>query len=86
MHQHHFAPIPFGEILDPETLRTRVRLVDVRSTRYAIAHRYMIRLRRDDFEDDHEVARLAATCGLSTAEFRTRFEPLVAAEPTPRQP
>jgi hypothetical protein len=30
--------------------------VDVRSTRYGFARRYMIRLRRDDFEDAHELA------------------------------
>ena len=29
----------------------QVRLVDLASTRYAIARRYMIRLRRDDFEE-----------------------------------
>src|SRR5260370_41426575 len=42
----HFVPIPFDQMIDGETGRTRVRLVDVRSTRYAIARRYMIRLRR----------------------------------------
>ena len=36
-----------------------MRLVDITSTRYAIARRYMIRLRRDDFEDPAELARLA---------------------------
>ena len=47
----HFVPIPFASMLDPATGRTRVRMVDIHSTRYAIARRYMIRLRRDDFED-----------------------------------
>ena len=44
-----------------------MRLVDITSTRYAIARRYMIRLRRDDFEDPHEVAQLAATAQLTRA-------------------
>ena len=79
----HFVPIPFGQLLDPATGRARVRLVDVRSTRYAIARRYMIRLRRDDFENPEEVARLAAAAKLSAADFRRRFEPLVAHEPPP---
>ena len=57
----HFVPVPFSEMIDGETGRTRVRLVDIASTRYAIARRYMIRLRRDDFEDPHELAKLAAT-------------------------
>ncbi len=55
------------------------------STRYAIARRYMIRLRRDDFEDPHEVARLATVAKLTEQEFRREFEYLVAAEPPPLQ-
>ena len=47
----HFVPMPFATMIDRETGRTRVRLVDITSTRYAIARRYMIRLRRDDFDD-----------------------------------
>jgi 6-phosphofructokinase 1 len=78
-----FVPVPFRQLLDPETGRTRIRLVDINSTRYAIARRYMIRLRRDDFEDPHELARFAATCGMTLAEFRAEFEYLVAAEPPP---
>ena len=41
----HFIPVPFEELTDPETGRSKVRLVDIASTRYAIARRYMIRLR-----------------------------------------
>ncbi|MDH3496771.1 MAG: diphosphate--fructose-6-phosphate 1-phosphotransferase [Gemmatimonadota bacterium] len=78
-----FVPVPFKEMIDPETGRTRIRLVDINSTRYAIARRYMIRLRRDDFEDPHELARFAATCGMTLAEFRAQFEYLVQAEPPP---
>ncbi len=77
----HFVPVPFEEITDPETGRTRVRLVDIASTRYAIARRYMIRLRRDDFEDPEEMKRLASTVNLSPDQFRREFESLVAAEP-----
>ena len=56
-------------------------MVDVHSTRYAIARRYMIRLRRDDFQDPHELAKLAATCKLEPEEFRREFEYLVEDEP-----
>jgi 6-phosphofructokinase 1 len=79
----HFVPIPFAEMLDPVTGRARVRLVDTSSTRYAIARRYMIRLRRDDFEDPYTLAKLATTVGLSEREFRRQFEHLVEAEPPP---
>jgi 6-phosphofructokinase 1 len=78
-----FVPVPFSAMLDPQTGRTRVRLVDIRSTRYAIARRYMIRLRRDDFEDPHELARFAATAHLSLEAFCQQFEYLVKDEPPP---
>ena len=79
----HFVPIPFSTLIDSETGRARLRLVDTHSTRYAIARRYMIRLRRDDFEDPHELAKFAATAGLSLEEFRRQFEYLVEDEPPP---
>jgi hypothetical protein len=74
-------PIPFRELLDPAAGRVRIRVVDVRSTRYAIARRHMVRLRRDDFDDAHELARYTATCRLSVEEFRREFSGLVEAEP-----
>lgn len=75
-----FRPIPFSTMLDPVTGRTRIRSVDLGSHRYAIARRYMIRLRRDDFEDPHELARFAATCGISLDDFRSQFGVLVENE------
>jgi 6-phosphofructokinase 1 len=76
-----FVPIPFPQLLDPATGRARLRLVDVNSTRYAIARRYMIRIRRDDFDDPHALAKFAATAGVSVQEFRDQFGSLVEAEP-----
>ena len=55
-----------------------MRLVDIHSTRYAIARRYMIRLRRDDFEDPHELAKFAATAGCRSRSSAREFEYLVA--------
>ncbi|GIV03735.1 MAG: pyrophosphate--fructose 6-phosphate 1-phosphotransferase [Candidatus Binatia bacterium] len=78
-----FVPIPFEHLLDPRTGRTKIRLVDVYSTRYAIARRYMIRLRRDDFERPEEIARFARVAHLSPEEFRRQFEYLVELEPPP---
>jgi 6-phosphofructokinase 1 len=79
----HFVPVPFEQMIDGDTGRTRIRLVDTASTRYAIARRYMIRLRRDDFEDPHELAKLAATAHVSPEEFRREFEYLMVDEPPP---
>ncbi len=78
-----FVPVPFAQLYDPQTGRARVRLVDIHSTRYAIARRSMIRLRSDDFEDAGEVARLAATAGLSPDDFRRQFQYLIDDEPPP---
>ena len=69
-----FIPIPFGDILDPATGRTRVRMVDVESESYVIARRYMIRLSSDDLHQPDDLVRLATTAGLASDDFRKRFE------------
>jgi 6-phosphofructokinase 1 len=79
----HFVPVPFKAMLDTKTGKAKIRLVDIRSTRYAIARRYMIRLRRDDFDDPHELAKFAATCGIHLQQFRDEFEYLVQDELPP---
>lgn len=79
----HFKPVRFEDMLDPQTGRTRVRMVDTNTEQYKIARRYMLRLRRDDFEDASEIARYAAVARLSVEEFRNRFEYLVRDEAPP---
>ena len=71
-----------GELLKRE-VHSRVRMVSIESTRYAIARRYMIRLRRDDFRDPQHLAKLAAEAGATVAEFRRQFEYLTDDEPPP---
>ena len=83
MQAGHFVPIPFAEMIDPVNGKARVRLLDVHTTRYSIARRYMIRLRRDDFEDPLELAKFAATVKMTPEEFRKEFEYLIATEPPP---
>ena len=78
-----FVPIPFERLMDPETGRAKVRLVDINSSRYRIAYRYMLRLRRDDFDDAGELASLAATAGTSAEAFRAEFGYVVEYEPPP---
>ena len=79
----HFVPLWFDDLVAEADGHPKVRLVDIASTRYAIARRYMIRLRRDDFESPEKLARLASTAGLSEAEFRNQFDYLLAYEPPP---
>ena len=81
MQAGNFVPIPFADVIDPDSGRTRVRMVDIHSSRYGIARRYMIRLRRDDFDDPHELAKFAATAGIPLQQFRSEFEYLIASEP-----
>jgi 6-phosphofructokinase 1 len=76
-----FVPVPFDTMIDPDTGRTRVRSLDVSSTRYAIARRYMIRLKREDFDDPHSLAKLAATAHLGIDAFRDQFAYLTDDEP-----
>jgi len=76
----NFVAVPFASMLDEKTGRARVRLVDVTSTRYAIARRYMIRLRRDDFTSDSNLRLLASAAGLATDAFCEQFEYLTDTE------
>ncbi|UCG75903.1 MAG: 6-phosphofructokinase [Gemmatimonadota bacterium] len=69
-----FVPVPLSSLLDPETGRTGVRMVDTGSTRYKIARRYMIRLRDMDLKDAEKVSRLAGVCGVSVERFVAEFE------------
>ncbi len=72
-----FVPIYFKDILDPKTGKTKVRMVDPSSESYYIARRYMLRLNQTDFDDSHELAKYAATCGISLEEFKKQFSYLV---------
>jgi len=72
-----FVPLFFNDILDPITKRTRVRMVDPSSESFFIARKYMLRLNQTDFQDPHELAKLAATAHLSIEEFKKRFYYLI---------
>jgi 6-phosphofructokinase 1 len=84
MQNSRFVPVPFDSIMDRKTGRTRVRMVDIESDRYMIARRYMVRLRRDDFEDAHLLAELANVVKLPIEGFEREFRSLVEHEPVPR--
>ena len=69
----HFVPMFFKDIIDPVTKKTKVRMVDPSSESFYIARKYMLRLNQSDFEDPHELAKYAATCGISLEEFKKQF-------------
>lgn len=72
-----FVPMYFKDILDKKTKKMKVRMVDINSESYYVANRYMIRLRKEDFTDDHDLARFAATANTSLSNFKNEFFYLV---------
>lgn len=72
MHGAEMMPLRLAELLDPETGRMRVRRVDVDSSAYALARRYMLRLGTRDFEGPR-LAALAAVVGLTPEQFVERY-------------
>jgi 6-phosphofructokinase 1 len=75
--QGRFRPVPFEQIMNPQTGRMRIRMVDVTSDRYRIAYAYMLRLKRSDFADEGELAKLAAALGTTPERVREEFGYLV---------
>lgn len=68
-----FVPIPFKDMVDAATGRTKVRMVDIDSPSYRIARQYMIRLKADDLDNPQTLSRYAAMTGLSADTFKDRF-------------
>jgi 6-phosphofructokinase len=68
-----FTPIPFKQMVDSSTGRTKVRMVDIGSQSYQIARQYMIRLTEDDLSNPDRLGRYAALSGLPIEVFRERF-------------
>lgn len=71
------VPIPFNEILNPETGKTTVRKLDINSDLYKAARSMMIRLEREDFENEEILSRIAEAAKIGSDEFRSRYEHLV---------
>jgi 6-phosphofructokinase 1 len=80
MQRGRFVPVPFAQIMDAHTGRMRVRMVDVESDRYKIARTYMLRLKKADFTDPVELARLSQAANMKPSEFVERFGYLGAAD------
>lgn len=66
-------PLPFEKMLDPKTGRMQNRKVNVAGEAYECACAYMIRLERDDFDDERKLGKLAGVVSMQPADFRTRF-------------
>ena len=73
----HLEPLPFTQMINPQTGRMQTRKVDVNGEGYECARRYMIRLERRDFDNPQRLARLAGAAGMTPEQFRQRFEYIV---------
>ena len=72
------VPIPFEDLVEQASGKTKVRLVDINSEGFRVARAYMIRLEAEDFAHAAWVDRLADAAHLSPGAFRQRFEHLAA--------
>ncbi|MFA4028728.1 MAG: hypothetical protein GDYSWBUE_000792 [Candidatus Fervidibacterota bacterium] len=69
--------LAFDEFIDPQTGRARTRKVDIDSDIYKCAYDYMIRLKREDFEDEDMLKKLASEAKMTPDEFKSRYGYLV---------
>ena len=81
--QNQMVPIPFDQMMDPETGRTEVRQVDVDSFTYRSAYKFMIRLKPKHAGNEMLLARMAAQTNISLNEFKARFGYLIGIAPRP---
>jgi ATP-dependent phosphofructokinase / diphosphate-dependent phosphofructokinase len=77
-------PLPFDELIVPQTGRMRPRKVNVDGEAYECARCYMIRLERSDFEEPQRLEALAAAAGKSPEQIRQGFGHLVGLGAAPR--
>ena len=67
------SAMPFEDMRDPETGRTRIRVVDTESQYYGVARKYMIRLEQHDLADESMVEKLAQSSNMTVDEVRREF-------------
>ncbi|MGD2108634.1 MAG: 6-phosphofructokinase [Phycisphaerae bacterium] len=77
MQDGNLVPVPFEDMIDPETNRTRIRHVDLDSYSYAVARAYMIRLEKGDFDSPAMLASLAAEAQMTPRQFRAHYEQVI---------
>lgn len=79
--QGHLQVLPFEELRDATTGRSRIRVVDTGSQHYEVARKYMIRLSRDDMRDPEmrtRLARAASADGAGIEEGLAAVNALIA--------
>ncbi len=81
--QGKVVPIPFEEMMDPETGRTEVRIVNVDSAAYDAAYKLMVRLKEEHGDDDMLHSRMASLVNMTPDELVKRYGYLMGAAERP---
>ena len=71
--QGRLQPLLFTDMIDPETKRCKVRLVDIASENFQVALQYMIRLRPEDLKNEEQLRRLALEAGMEPGAFVEKY-------------
>lgn len=66
-------PINFEDIVDPETGKMKIRLVDTDSLQYRIARKYMIRLERRDLESEFLLNKMSRIANMTPQQFIEKY-------------
>lgn len=72
LYDGHLRAIPFKDLVDPATDKTRIRQVSISSEGYQVARKYMIRLEKTDFKGNR-LKELALIARMKPEEFKQRF-------------
>jgi 6-phosphofructokinase 1 len=83
LQRNQIVPIPYDEMINPETGRTEVRMVNTNSFRYRSAYKFMTRLKPEHAQDESLLERLAALTNITGDEFRGRYGYLMGLAPRP---
>ena len=67
------VPIPFDELIDPATHKTRVREVDTSTESHAIATALQVRFEAGDADNRELLEQMGAVIGLDADATRERY-------------
>jgi len=70
------VPVPFAELMDAKTGKTRVRDVDIATGWFRAARALQTRVEPDDLDDPRRLEAIAKAAKLSPAEAKRRYAPI----------
>lgn len=71
--QGRMTPLSFDDLMDKKTGETKIRFVDTNTESYEVAQKYMIKLEKNDIEDEEKLSQLAKVANMSPGEFSEYF-------------